>query len=470
MSQQVCQRRDPVELLLKGILHSALFYAGALTLAGCADAEKPRNGPESLDDGGADDAGEAEPTTECVQRIWVDAAGLVPAEAHDYLAIRRIDQDNSSDAGAAWSLQSKVGEPCATASDKPACTAALKAEPSDCLPILFSMIGCSELSAVTTDGDDVKRWAGPDESLALLGEIDSPAEAELLAILAGYAVCGNQATREKDRAYQVHGARVSGCPSMITGYVLRVDPKGAIEELSSKVLSTGGACAGRMPGGLCSEAADRGRDALGDLLARVAHLEAASVFAFERLARELSAHGAPSHLIEAAFAARADEVAHARSVSALACARGGEPVEARVLPFAVRTLEEVACENAVEGCVRETYGALVGAHQALKAEDPELRRAMQTIADDEARHAALSHRVDAWIMEQLDAPARERVRAAKRDAVRELCAASLDAEVSELEQRAGFPSPQVARSMVAKLARTLWAGALGTPASLPTWS
>ncbi|NIS36796.1 MAG: ferritin-like domain-containing protein, partial [Actinobacteria bacterium] len=38
----------------------------------------------------------------------------------------------------------------------------------------------------------------------------------------------------------------------------------------------------------------------------------------------------------------------------------------------VRTAYEIALENAVEGCVRETFGALVGAHQALRASDPSI--------------------------------------------------------------------------------------------------
>jgi len=85
---------------------------------------------------------------------------------------------------------------------------------------------------------------------------------------------------------------------------------------------------------------------------------------------------------------------------------------------------------------------------------------MLTIAEDEARHAALSHQVHAWLTERLDGAARERVRIAKREAVRELCTSALDAQVSELEQRVGLPSRQVACNMIAQLARSLWADTL----------
>ncbi len=52
--------------------------------------------------------------------------------------------------------------------------------------------------------------------------------------------------------------------------------------------------------------------------------------AFERLARELFVHGAPSQLMNDALEAAADEVEHAREIGALARAHGGEPVEAEV--------------------------------------------------------------------------------------------------------------------------------------------
>ncbi|HEX6241191.1 MAG TPA: hypothetical protein VFZ61_09875, partial [Polyangiales bacterium] len=88
------------------------------------------------------------------------------------------------------------------------------------------------------------------------------------------------------------------------------------------------------------------------------------------------------------------------------------------------------------------------------------RQAMQQIAQDEARHASLSHQVNAWIMPRLDADARERVRAAQREAVRELCLAAVTARPRRFDRLAGMPSPAVARSLLGKLTRTLWAEAL----------
>ena len=69
---------------------------------------------------------------------------------------------------------------------------------------------------------------------------------------------------------------------------------------------------------------------------------------------------------------------------------------------------DVAIENATEGCVRETYGALVAAFQARTAEDPEIRQVLTRIAR-EARHAGVSHDVALWLDTQLDATSRARV-------------------------------------------------------------
>jgi hypothetical protein len=170
-----------------------------------------------------------------------------------------------------------------------------------------------------------------------------------------------------------------------------------------------GACAGRRPAGL-ARSKRRG-------FAEQARLEAASVHAFARLACELEENGAPRGLIRSARRARRDEIRHARTMSRLAGIGVPNP---RVAPFAKRSLVRVARENAIEGCVRETFGALLATWQAERADDPAVRRAMRTIAKDETRHAALSWRVAAWADRKLDAKQRARVRAARDRAVREL--------------------------------------------------
>ncbi len=87
------------------------------------------------------------------------------------------------------------------------------------------------------------------------------------------------------------------------------------------------------------------------------------------------------------------------------------------LPRAVRDLESIARENAVEGCVGETFGALFAEWHAQNHPDPELRETMQSIAPDELRHAALGWAVAAWAESKLDVAARSRVRTARLQAL-----------------------------------------------------
>ncbi len=155
-----------------------------------------------------------------------------------------------------------------------------------------------------------------------------------------------------------------------------------------------------------------------DMIAQAAWLEAASIHAFRRLARELEAHGAPADLVRRARASARDEARHARMMARIARRRGASVprVSVRDQP-AVRDIESIAKENAVEGCVSETFGALFATWYAERASDPEIREAMAAIAPDELRHAALGWDVAAWAEAKLDAPARVRVREARQAAV-----------------------------------------------------
>jgi hypothetical protein len=201
---------------------------------------------------------------------------------------------------------------------------------------------------------------------------------------------------------------------------------------------------GRRPDGLALVEAEDGGTAARHL-ARMALLEAASVPAFARLARELEAHGAPAQLVARAHSAKEDEVRHARLLAGLA-ARGGAHSRGAFTRAdeQARTLEPVAVENAVEGCVREAYGALLATYQAARATSPELREAFASIAEDERRHAALAADVDAWALDRLDGAARDRVEAARAGALAEL-AATLDGYVAW--PALGLPSAAEARKL-----------------------
>lgn len=213
-------------------------------------------------------------------------------------------------------------------------------------------------------------------------------------------------------------------------------------------------CKGRRPSGL-KEGARAGRKGFELHLAEAAWLEAASVDAFRCLRRELREHGAPRRLLRAASRSARDERRHARSSTALARRFGVvvPPVQREQVP--TRGIEALALENAVEGCVRETWGALVALRQAARASEPALRATMARIAHDEVRHAELAFRIDAWLCRRLSAEQRARVRQARAAAVARL-AHDVQQQLPRAErQRLGLPGAPEALQMLSELDRTL---------------
>lgn len=224
--------------------------------------------------------------------------------------------------------------------------------------------------------------------------------------------------------------------STTTRFRARVDPDGGVE--FGPLFNDSQAVCGRRPAGLVADHSP-------DVLAHAAHLEAASVVAFRRLELELRRFGAPESLVRRAQEARRDEIRHARETARIAKKRGAMVPPVEVAPFAIRSLLDVAIENVVEGCVRETYGALVAAFQAQRAEDPEVRALMRAIAPDETRHAELADDVARFLDRKLTAEERAIVANEREEAI-----AALHAEIasSSPSARFGLPSPEEARALL----------------------
>jgi hypothetical protein len=214
---------------------------------------------------------------------------------------------------------------------------------------------------------------------------------------------------------------------------------------------------GRRPAGLERRRSSPRGSLAGRWLARAAELEAASVPAFRRLAVELAAHGAPARLVEAARAAVDEEARHYALMARAARARGVEPRRPRVRPIPVRSLLAIARENAREGCVRETFGAMTAAFQARAAADGDLRAALATIARDEAGHARLAWEVDAWARAALPRRAARSVVEARRAEAARLLGELDEADLpSSVARTLGLPSGGEARSRARLAARLLW--------------
>lgn len=211
---------------------------------------------------------------------------------------------------------------------------------------------------------------------------------------------------------------------------------------------------GRRPIGLVAASAIRG-DELGAYFARLAHLEAASIEAFRRLAHDLARHEAPAALVAGARRAADDEVRHARLTAGLARRHGAAVPPVEIAAASPLSLLELARDNATEGQIAETYGAIVATWQSQHAPRP-IARAMARLAHDETRHSELASAIGAWLDGQLTAAERKEV-AAARHAARLALVESVEVEVAPtLVTQAGLPDRSAARRLVAAATLHLW--------------
>jgi hypothetical protein len=390
--------------------------------------------------------------------------GLNPATPVDYVSLRVASTFGDPALG---TVIDSVGTECKSAPDGGSCEASVATLAEDFRNDGGVTESCGgppypcQHFLLTTTGDDARTWLPGAGYRDFLGPIDTPAEAILVVASEtyyGYGVnCGDPTVRAVSDGYEVVATQmVQDCAPIVQDRVLfHVDSDGTVKELRRNVSSVSSACVGRRAAGLVSSPTPADSE-LGDFFSRIAHLEAASVGAFEQLRAELLAHGATPELLSAAERARADEVRHAKITGALARKFGAEPAAARVEARPLRSLEEIADENAVEGCVRETFGALFATYQARTATDPDVAREIAAIAEDETRHAALAWNVAVWAGARLSKPANERVRRAQVRAIAEL-RRELDVDVPEsLRTIAGVPDREAAKGLLDGLERALF--------------
>lgn len=144
------------------------------------------------------------------------------------------------------------------------------------------------------------------------------------------------------------------------------------------------------------------------------------------------------------------------AMGALARREGAETEAPAVLRRPIPSLLELAIDNAIEGCVRETLGALSALWQAQNARDERVRAVMRIVAIDETRHAELAWDLAAWFETRLSSAERRIVAAARASAIGAVLAES-DAPVpDEVHRRAGVPTPPQARRMIEELAARAW--------------
>ncbi len=234
---------------------------------------------------------------------------------------------------------------------------------------------------------------------------------------------------------------------------------GRTDDAGVKRITCSGCGVGRPPRGFVAERVSA-PSLEGERLAEMAQLEAASVHAFDALYTDLARHGAPVDLLREVRASAADEVRHARAMKRVATRFGATVPDVSRLPSRERSIEELAIENAEEGCVNETYGAALALVQAESATDLRFRAMMKSIAQDELRHAALSWQIAEWLDARLDARARARVAAARERAVAQLEESLVDVCDASGVPRIGLPSGPIAREIFGAMRAHLASGAL----------
>ena len=397
-------------------------------------------------------------------------ANLRPAAPFDYAELREYEIVNAAERAQTGSTTpvslappatiDAFGQPCRTATDRATCLANVARvdalprgwlSPSDPPAGVPSPEKSRVLVLITTQADDVRVARTADEVRAALGPIDTLEEA-LLVLQASRATNPLTCYRSLESSYQVIDEGIA-CDGARYRERVGIDRSGTVTLLEEKHEDANGSVCGRRPAGLV--VARRPAETLAAFLSEVAHLEAASVLAFARLEGELTRLGAPVALRQRAAEARRDEIRHARATGRAALRHGGARVRVEAPDPGERTAYAIAEENAVEGCVREAFGALVAAFQGHTARDPALARLFTAIAEDEIRHAELAHDVAGWLEPQLSPAERTQLGEARQRAIAELRRAAAVAPPAALTELAGLPTASDALALVDHLDHAL---------------
>ncbi len=360
--------------------------------------------------------------------------------------------------GTSFEVITTLGQTCKRASDQAACRAKVTATVSGSGWRLSSgQVQSPDEYGVATRGDEVflvKDVAALGKSVAPIETIEEGVALVKVAVSPDVVCSAPNAAPDGD-GFRVKSV-VSSCGNT-SEVIRRVARDGTVTVVEQNVLETAsGACVeGRRPRGLV-ESRSNWLGSLAAHFSEIAHMEAAAVLAFDELIVHLRGFGAPAELVERAGKAREDEVRHAAATRALALRHGGRLVEPSVHDAAeAPSLLDFALENMREGCVRETYGALIVAHQAAHAECPRIRAAFTRIRDEELEHAELSWDIASWLDERLTPAERAEVERARHEEIAVLLTAADVEPCDEVVRVAGMPTAATHRSLVLGLAPAL---------------
>lgn len=445
---------------LRGILRKALAEALAPTLgvslgvmAACGDGALDPVTPGPIERGGI--CAQAKDTLGCTP------GGLTPA----FNLLTPAQPVDDWMAGVGHPTQEQLDSACATATNRQECHALVDAAVKKVVPETppCDQLGCTPATryVATRSGNEVRVFTTSEQLAKLLAPIETAAEADFVA-----RFFSNFEMNCSDKRMGVWCAGDSfsvvsfnqTCSTF--DFVLKVTvPHDGSAPVTDELERKKTGCAiGRLPDNCMVRQEGSARwDTVSAFLTECAALEAASVPAFMLLAEDLRALNAPSDLIEAALRSAADETRHAMMVSGLVQSDGGTRSLCVEVPARVaKSLFDMALENAVEGCVRETYGALVGAYQAVTAKDTHIQATISQLVQDEIAHASLSHAISQWAYPQLLEEQRAQIAASQRLVIASLRKAAYETHATDLYSEAGYPETAVALRMLDVLESSLW--------------
>jgi hypothetical protein len=450
------RRIRALESIVATVLASS---AGVAVVAACdsTSSSSANDGGPILVDGGLYPVFPDQESFRCAAPLPANILeGLKTVTPVDYLELResRLPQFASrSTEPVVRTTQWSVGTACATATNKDACLTAFEGARNndehgwEATHDPVGMYQGLREKLIFTRGNEVTSLRTAAEVVAFLGPIDSLEKAILMLRTADVAAACDENSgwrANKDGSWEFVTAG-KGCkagtafiPFLHRSLVKR---DGETKHLSFTVNARGAVC-GRRPEGLSPPNVSSSPSALGEHFALMAHLEAASVVAFRRLEIELRQLRAPESLADRARTAQRDEIRHARDTAKIARKLGAKEiprVEVEEPRQRVRSIVDIAIENATEGTIKETFGALVAAFQAERAA-PELRPTLARIAHDEMKHAQLSYDIGLWLDKKLTDEERSEVSAAKRAALHELRTQTRTAGSDDVLASAGLPT------------------------------
>ena len=185
-------------------------------------------------------------------------------------------------------------------------------------------------------------------------------------------------------------------------------------------------------------------DQLGRYFVQALHSESSSVAAFLQLRKELIHHQAPEELIRRCWEAAKDEVQHARIMGHMAQQFTDEKPKLEFGSFQQRSIYDLVLDNAIEGCIFETYSAFKAHHQAQKAESISIRDIMNIISADELRHAQLSWDIHHYFISKLSLQEQRTILEAQKEALHKVYAYAQKEYQKEISTFLAFPTPVLA--------------------------